>query len=121
MKYNQEVIHTKVKNNRTRIINIRVNENEFNQIARNAESAGLSISRYVRQRMLFQPVSGTLPPEFHQLRAELSGLCNHVNQIARAVHTKARVPVKAADDAVLYAGHAYAMIIKMQKLIEYGV
>lgn len=115
------MIHPNNLKNRTRRVIVRVNENELKQIHRNAQSAGLSLSRYARQRMLLQPVSCTLPPEFHQLRAELSGMCNNVNQVARAVHTKARDPVKAAEDAVLYAGYAYAMMIKIEKMLTNGV
>lgn len=115
------MIHPKNPKNRTRRIIVRVNENELRQINRNAQTAELSLSRYARQRMLLQPVSCTLPPEFHQLRAELSGLYNNVNQIARAVHTKARDPVKAADDAVLYAGYAYATMIRIEKMLTNGV
>lgn len=48
-------------------------------------------------------------------------MCNNVNQVARAVHTKARDPVKAAEDAVLYAGYAYAMMIKIEKMLTNGV
>ncbi|MBQ9740546.1 MAG: plasmid mobilization relaxosome protein MobC [Kiritimatiellae bacterium] len=51
----------------------------------------------------------------------MSGLCNNVNQIARAVNTMAREPTRAADDAVQLSRRAYQSVERIRELIAHGV
>ena len=95
---------------RTRRMFLRVSPEELAEIHSHAARAGLSLSRYARKRLLLQPVPALPPDEVHQLRRDLAGLCNNVNQIARAVHTQARDPCKAADEAMRYAREAYDLV-----------
>jgi hypothetical protein len=62
-----------------------------------------------------------LPPEFPELKRDLSGLRNNVNQISRAVHTQARDPCKAAEDAMRHADSAYRILLVLQEKIGHGV
>ena len=71
--------------------------------------------------MLLQPITPVLPSEIYQLKVDVSGLCNNVNQIARAVNTKAREPTKAAEEAVLYARRAYDLVAQIQVSVSHGV
>ena len=71
--------------------------------------------------MMLQPVAPAIPAEFHQLKADVSGLCNNVNQIARAVNAKAREPTKAMEEAVLIARQAYQCVEQIQEMIAHGV
>ena len=110
-----------IKENRTQKIIVRVTDHELTTIRANAAATGLTLSRYARQRMLLQPVTPTIPAEVQQLRADVSGLCNNVNQIARAVNTMAREPTKAADDAVQLSRRAYQSVERIRELIAHGV
>ena len=83
---------------------------ELAEIQTHAASARLSFSGYARQRLLLQPVSTHPPEELHRLRRDLAGLLNNVNQIARAIHTNAREPCKAAEEAARYAREAYDLM-----------
>lgn len=96
-------------------------DSELTTIQKNATAACLSLSQFVRQRMMLQPITPVLPSEIYQLKADISGLCNNVNQIARAVNTKAREPTKAAEEAVLYARRAYNLVRQMQERFGHGV
>jgi len=71
--------------------------------------------------MMLQPVAPAIPAEVHQLKADLSGLCNNVNQIARAVNAKAREPTKAMKEAVLLARQAYQCVEEIREMIVHGV
>lgn len=71
--------------------------------------------------MMLQPVAPAIPAEVHQLKADLSGLCNNVNQIARAVNAKAREPTKAMEEAVLLARQAYQCVEGIREMIVHGV
>lgn len=95
---------------RTRRPFLRVSPEELAEIQTHAASAHLSFSGYAHQRLLLQPVSTHPPEELHRLRRDLAGLCNNVNQIARAVHTNAREPCKAAEEAARYAREAYDLM-----------
>ena len=110
-----------IKGNRTRKIIVRVTDHELMTIRANAAAAGLSISRYARQRMLLQPIAPTIPAEVQQLRADISGLCNNVNQIARAVNTMAKEPTRAAEEAVQISRRAYQSVEHIRELIARGV
>ena len=57
-----------------------------------------------------EPVAAALPEGFNELRRDIAGLCNNVNQIARAVHMNARDAFRAASDARRYAGEVYQML-----------
>ena len=96
-------------------------DDELNAIRKNADKAGLNVSRYARQRMLIQPVTTALPEDYYRLRADISGLCNNVNQIARAVNTRAREPTKAAEETALYARRAYDLVNEIRERIGHGV
>lgn len=109
------------KENRTRKLIVRVTDSEMTTIRANATAAGLSLSRYARQRMLLQPIVPTIPAEVQQLKADVSGLCNNVNQIARAVNAMAREPTKAAEEAVLLSRRAYQSVEYIQEMISRGV
>jgi hypothetical protein len=95
---------------RTRRLFLRVSPEELVEIHSHALHAGLSFSRYARKRLLLQPVPAQSPDEVHHLRRDLAGLLSNVNQIARAVHTQARDPCKAADEAMRYAREAYDLM-----------
>lgn len=95
---------------RTRRLFLRVSPEELAEIQTHVASAHLSFSSYARQRLLLQPVSTHPPEELHRLRRDLAGLCNNVNQIARSVHTNAREPCKAAEEAARYAREAYDLM-----------
>lgn len=110
-----------IKENRTRKLIVRVTESELTMIRANAAATGLTLSRYARQRMLLQPITPTIPAEIQQLKADVSGLCNNVNQIARAVNTMAREPTRAADDAVQLSCRAYQSVERIRELIAHGV
>ena len=112
---------TIIKENRTRKIIIRVTDSELAAIRANAATAGLTLSRYARQRMLLQPIIPTIPAEVQQLRADVTGLCNNINQIARAVNAMAREPAKAAEEAVLLSRQAYQSVEQIRELIARGV
>ena len=114
-------ITTIIKENRTRKIIFRVTDHELTTIRANAAATGLTLSRYARQRMLLQPITPTIPAEIQQLKADVSGLCNNVNQIARAVNTMAREPTRAADDAVQLSRRAYQSVERIRELIAHGV
>lgn len=110
-----------IKENRTRKIIVRVTDGELATIRANAAAAGLSLSRYARQRMLLQPITPTLPAEIHQLKSYVSGLCNNVNQIARAVNAMTREPSKAAEEAMLLSRRAYQSVEHIREMIAHGV
>lgn len=112
---------TIIKENRTRKIIIRVTDSELAAIRANAATAGLTLSRYARQRMLLQPIIPTIPAEVQQLRADVSGLCNNANQIARAVNGKVREPTRAAEEAAQLARRAYQSVEQIRELIARGV
>ena len=112
---------TIIKENRTRKIIIRITDSELAAIRANAATAGLTLSRYARQRMLLQPIIPTIPAEVQQLRADVSGLCNNANQIARAVNGKVREPTRAAEEAAQLARRAYQSVEQIRELIARGV
>ena len=112
---------TIIKENRTRKIIIRVTDSELAAIRANAATAGLTLSRYARQRMLLQPIIPTIPAEVQQLRADLTGLCNNINQIARAVNAMAREPTKAAEEAMLLSRQTYQSVEQIRELTARGV
>lgn len=114
-------ITTIIKENRTRKIIVLATDHELMTIRANAAAAGLSLSRYARQRMLLQPVAPTIPAEVQQLKADVSGLCNNVNQIARAVNVMAREPTKAAEEALQLSLQAYRSVEHIRELIARGV
>lgn len=114
-------ITTIIKENRTRKLIVRVTDNELTTIRANAAATGLSLSRYARQRMLLQPVAPTIPAEVQQLGTDVSGLCNNVNQIARAVNAMAREPTKAAEEAVLLSRRTYQSVEHIREMITRGV
>ena len=98
------------RNLRRERLYIRVNAHEVEAIRRYAERAGLTVSQYARKRLLMEPVVAALPEGFNELRRDIAGLCNNVNQIARAVHMNARDASRAASDARRYAGEVYQML-----------
>lgn len=112
---------TIIKENRTRKIIVRVTDHELATIQANAAATGLSLSRYARQRMLLQPITPAIPAEVQQLRADVSGLCNNVNQIARAVNATAREPTRATEEAVLLSRRAYQSVERIREMIARGV
>lgn len=114
-------ITTIIKENRTRKIIFRVTDHELTTIRANAAVAGLTLSRYARQRMLLQPIAPTIPAEVQQLRADVSGLCNNVNQIARAVNAMAREPTRAVEEAVQLSRRAYQSVERIREMIAHGV
>ena len=114
-------ITTIIKENRTRKIIFRVTDHELTTIRANAAVAGLTLSRYARQRMLLQPIAPTIPAEVQQLRADVSGLCNNVNQIARAVNATAREPNKASEEAMLLSRRAYQSVERIRELMARGI
>ncbi len=71
--------------------------------------------------MMLQPVAPAIPAEVHQLKADLSGLCNNVNQIARAVNAKAREPTKAMEEAALCVRRIYELVNEVREMIAHGV
>lgn len=71
--------------------------------------------------MMLQPVAPAIPGEVHQLKVDVSGLCNNVNQIARAVNAKAREPTKAMEEAALLTRQAYQCVAQIREMIAHGV
>ena len=110
-----------IKENRTKKLIVRVTDGELTSIRANATAAGLSLSRYARQRVLLQPVVPTIPAEVQQLRADVSGLCNNVNQIARAVNAMTSEPTKAAEEATQLSRRAYQSVEYIREMIARGV
>ncbi len=78
---------------KTSRIDLRVNEQERQQIAQKAEAAGLKVSEYLRRSALgvtagstpvASPTSAILTkPE----RAQLASIANNLNQLTRHAHT----------------------------------
>ena len=78
---------------KTRRLDLRVTETERQQIAQNAERAGLKLSAYLRRSALGSPVSDAeisapsstilTKPE----RAQLASMANNLNQLTRHAHT----------------------------------
>ena len=71
--------------------------------------------------MLLQPIAPAIPAEFHHLKADVSGLCNNVNQIVRAVNATAREPNKASEEAMLLSRRAYQSVERIRELMARGI
>ena len=99
-----------MKNPKTQRVFIRISSDELNQVVDNAQSAGLSLSAYARMRMLNRPVQTRPPDEYRAILRNISGLCNNVNQIARAVHMQCVHPVRAAEEAKRIAQEIYTVV-----------
>jgi len=68
---------------RTRQVNIRVNEEEYDVLASNASMAGMTVSEYVRKRALGRPVKA-VPCRFDaEAVLELARIGSNLNQLAR--------------------------------------
>ena len=103
---------------RTERIYVRVNTEETERIREYAAKAGLTVSEYARKRMMQGSVIEAIPAEVIQMKRNVAGLCNNVNQIAWAVHMKTKDPYQAAQDAKWYASQIYAMF---KRLIARGI
>lgn len=103
---------------RTERIYVRVSTEEVEWIREYAAKAGLTVSEYARKRMMQEPVIEAIPEKVVQMKRDVAGLCNNVNQIARAVYMKTQDPYKAAQDAKWYASQIYAMF---KRLIAGGI
>lgn len=100
-------------NIKARRIFIRVTDEEFNKVKRNADIAGMTVSAYARKSLLKEPVSAHPPEEYFALRRDISGLCTNVNQIAHAVNSGIEPPSRAAGEAKRIAFQIYEIVKEM--------
>jgi hypothetical protein len=98
---------------KTSRIDLRVNEQERQQIAQKAESAGLKLSEYLRRSALgvtagsipvASPTSAILTkPE----RAQLASIANNLNQLTRHAHT-GQLDVASINELLSHLKHVLA-------------
>lgn len=96
-----------IKSNR---IFIRLNDEELDQIRKSSRDAGLSMSAFARKRLMGEKVSARFSEDYLSLRRDISGLCNNVNQIARAVNGKCLAPLPAAEEARVLVQNIYNLM-----------
>jgi hypothetical protein len=84
------------KSNRSRIVGIRFNQEEFEKIAKKAtDTTTPAISEYIRRVLFNKPITGYMRNkslddfmgEMILLRSELNALGNNFNQAVRKLHT----------------------------------
>ena len=97
---------SKEKRQRNRRIDFRLTEAEYAEVRRKADRAGYTVGAYVRAAVLGSPGprAQRLPPtnkaELVRLRAEVNKVGSNLNQIARALNTGRKPPLKAVEKGI---------------------
>ena len=97
---------------RTKLVRIMFCENDFIYIQSKASKAGLSVSEYCHQAAMNIHIRENISPELAKQIRDLSGIANHVNQIAHQMHIDGFDAVK---DQCLHIIAAISSIINQVK------
>ena len=84
----QKIIEGTLKKHR---ITIRFNDIEYEMVCRDAEKAGLTLSKYIREHVIHGKVENHYYivadfPKLDMITRELSGIGNNLNQLTRYFH-----------------------------------
>ena len=71
---------------RTKRLYIRISNQEYAEICRNAKAAGLNLSNYARKILTGEVVKPAKPIDYFQLFNEINKIGVNINQIAKAAN-----------------------------------
>ncbi len=85
---------------KTRLINFRVTENQFDELSAEAAKEGISLGELIRRAVLGQPVSKGLKKELHTVLKELAELKKLVENLPGGLQVDSEVQkTNSADTA----------------------
>lgn len=86
---------------RSRMVTVRVRQDEYDELARHAEAAGISTSQLVRLRVLGldEPKAKT-PDANHRAWHDLRGIGTNLNQLVHHLNVEAKAMGRAALDLI---------------------
>lgn len=104
---------------RTRVVTVRMNEEEWERFQQRREDSGLQQSDYIRQAIATAKVEVTIQPVYDsevldQIAAELGKIGSNINQIAR--HLNQGNPMTAQLSKNL--NHCFADVTVLKRKIE---
>lgn len=76
---------------RTKRLYIRISNQEYADICRNARAAGLNLSNYARKLLTGEVVKPAKPLDYFQLYNEINKIGVNINQIAKVANTNGNV------------------------------
>ena len=76
---------------RSKRLYIRISNQEYGDIYRNAKIANLNMSQYARKILTGEIVTAAKPPEYRQLYNEVNKIGVNVNQIAKVANSSGLV------------------------------